>query len=117
MKQKVINLYGGPGTGKSITATMLFAKMKLAGINCEYVSEFAKELAWQFSSNSEDLKALLAQEYVFAQQHFRMRRCSGEVEYIITDSPLLISKVYIRDDFELPSLYNVIDEAYAMYLK
>lgn len=44
---KVINLYGGPGTGKSSTAGMLFAHLKLRGVNCEYVQEYAKDAAWE----------------------------------------------------------------------
>jgi len=34
----VVNLYGGPGTGKSTTAAATFAELKMAGINCELVS-------------------------------------------------------------------------------
>ena len=38
---KVINLYGGPGTGKSTTAAALFALIKREGYNVELVTEFA----------------------------------------------------------------------------
>ena len=33
----VINFYGGPGSGKSTLAAYTFAKMKMAGLNRNYV--------------------------------------------------------------------------------
>ena len=38
----LVNLYAGPGAGKSTGAAYIFAKLKMAGIDCEYVSEYAK---------------------------------------------------------------------------
>ena len=35
----LVNLYAGPGAGKSTGAAYIFAKLKMAGIDCEYVSE------------------------------------------------------------------------------
>ena len=40
----VVNLFAGPGSGKSTTCAGLFSKLKLAGIYCEMVLEYAKEL-------------------------------------------------------------------------
>lgn len=39
----IVNLFAGPGAGKSTGAAYIFSKLKLAGIDCEYVSEFAKD--------------------------------------------------------------------------
>jgi len=115
-KTRVINLYGGPGTGKSTTAAQLFSTLKLMGVNCEYVQEYAKDLAWEHNGNHGFVPlALRASENVFAQQHYRMRRCVGHVDLIVTDSPLLLGLAYIDDKFELPSLRNVIKEAYSLY--
>jgi adenylate kinase family enzyme len=36
----VVNLWGGPGSGKSTGACYIFAQLKLLGVNCEYVSEY-----------------------------------------------------------------------------
>jgi hypothetical protein len=44
MKTKVINLYGGPGVGKSTTAVGLFYLMRRASIKCEYTSEYVKDV-------------------------------------------------------------------------
>lgn len=83
----VINLFGGPGAGKSTTAAGLFYLMKLKNIKCELVTEYAKELVYE-DRNLED--GIL----IFAQQQRRMKRLVGKVDYIITDSPLVMSEVY-----------------------
>ena len=104
---KVINLYGGPSTGKSTTAAGLFYKMKSEGYKVELVTEYAKDLTY-------DKRHLILknQEYVFAKQFSRLRRLNGQVDYVITDSPALLQLVYLSDDFELPSLKNVIIEGH-----
>lgn len=87
---KVINLYGGPGCGKSTGAAHIFSELKLCGISCELVTEFAKDCVWD---NSVDL--LNDQLLVTAQQWHRVDRLLGKVDYVITDSPILIGLAYI----------------------
>lgn len=116
MKTKVVNLYGGPGTGKSTTAAAVFAELKFRGVNCEYVQEYAKDKAWEFGTNHLGVpKVFQAQEYLFGKQHFRMRRCAEDVEVIITDCPLFLGLIYMPDDFPIPSLRPAIREAYDIY--
>lgn len=87
---KIINLFAGPGAGKSTIAALTFAKMKLCGYNCELVTEFAKQMVWQ-----ERTKLLFNnQVYVFAKQLHYLDAVVGKVDYIITDSPILLSAVY-----------------------
>lgn len=88
----LINLYGGPGCGKSTTATGVFSKLKQAGINAEYVSEYAKDKVWDKHEAIFD-----NQIYVFANQHHRVFRLLGQVDVVITDSPLILSLYYNRD--------------------
>lgn len=85
----VINFFGGPGSGKSTSATGLFSLLKMNGISAEYVSEYAKDIVWE-----ETQKLLDNQLHIFAEQFRRQWRLRDKVEYIITDSPLIIGKFY-----------------------
>jgi len=91
----VINLFGGPGSGKSTTAAGLFYKMKLKHMSVELVSEYAKKLLY---SNRLD-NMLDQQEYIFAKQNAMLHTLRDRVDYAITDSPLLLSNVYVSDDW------------------
>lgn len=64
----VVNFFGGPGAGKSTTSAHLFSLLKMSEINCELVTEFAKDLTW-----SESVKMLGFQPYVFGEQAWRIR--------------------------------------------
>ena len=88
-KTIVINLFGGPGSGKSTTASGLFNKLKKRGVNCEYVQEYAKDLVW-----GENLKTLDNQIHIYGEQHNRIFRLKGKVDIIITDSPPVMGMVY-----------------------
>lgn len=87
----VINLIGGPGAGKSTTAAGVFFLLKLLNVRCELVTEFAKELT--YDENWSDLKRQL---YVTAEQERRQRRLVDKVDFIVTDSPLLLG-VFARE--------------------
>ena len=91
MKLKnVISILGSPGTGKSTLAAGLFYQMKLNHFNVELVTEYAKDLTWEDRVNilQED------QLYILAQQHRRFYRLIDKVDYIITDSPLILGLLY-----------------------
>ena len=90
----VINLYAPPGTGKSTTAAGLFHNMKLMGMNVELVTEFAKDMVWAGRK-----KEMANQCYITAKQFHKMFRLVGEVDWIITDSPLLLGLIYRNDDY------------------
>ena len=87
---KVINLFGGPGSGKSTTAAGLFYFMKMAGLKVELATEYAKDLVYagQLSTMLEQ------QEYIFAEQNWRIQRLLAHVDWVIVDSPILLSAVY-----------------------
>jgi len=86
---KHINLFGGPGVGKSVTAASIFADMKIKGYKAELVTEFAKELVY-----SEDWTTLNNQFIVTATQHHRSFLLEDKVDYVVHDSPILLGVVY-----------------------
>ena len=88
----LVNLYGAPGTGKSTGAAYIYSKLKLDEINCELVTEFAKDMVWD-----ENRKAIYNQAYVFGNQYYRISRLENEVDVVITDSPTLLSIIYNKD--------------------
>ena len=88
-KTKVINLYAGPGAGKTTAALQICLELKKLGVNAEYVSEFAKDLI--YDGKEEMLKD---QKFVTDGQYERLNRLRGKVDVIVTDSPLLLGQVY-----------------------
>lgn len=86
---KIINLFGGPGIGKSSIASGLTYKLKKKHINCDNPYEFPKLLAWD-----ENHSAIRDQLFVLANQHRGIVKSYGKVDYIILDSPILLSLVY-----------------------
>lgn len=89
----VVNLFGEPSAGKSTAAMDITARLKRKGVNAEYVSEFAKDKLYE--SNQEVFKH---QEYIFGKQSFKMGRVSEKVQVIVTDSPLVLSIIYNKND-------------------
>lgn len=92
---KVINLFGAPGAGKSTTAAGLFHLMKLKKFNCELVTEYAKEMVWRGLPHS----AFQDQLYITAKQNMRLEVLRDKVDFVITDSPLLLGCVYASTDY------------------
>ena len=88
-KPIVVNLFAGPGAGKSTAAAYIFSQLKMKGINCELITEFAKDKTWE-----KNYSALRCQEYVFGKQSYKMDRCRDQVDVIITDSPLPLGIFY-----------------------
>ena len=89
MKSIVINFYGGSGLGKSTLAAALYAKMKMNGDHTELVREYIKKWAWK------DLKpGKYDQIYILGKQINAESDLYEKVDYIITDSPILIAPFF-----------------------
>ncbi len=86
---KYINLFGGPGVGKSTTAAAIFVEMKRRGMNVELVTEVAKDFVWEGR-----MKTLDIQPYVTIKQFRNLYRLKGKVDYVITDAPILLGCIY-----------------------
>ena len=85
----VVNIYAGPGAGKSTSAAYIFSKLKMRGISAEYVTEYAKDVVWDGTPDK-----IRNQVYITGKQSYRMQRVYGKVDVIITDSPLALGYVY-----------------------
>jgi nicotinamide riboside kinase len=86
----LINVFGGPGIGKSTFAALLFAALKVRDASAEIATEYAKDLLRDGRGHvlSED------QIEVFAAQRRRHRRLVGKVDLVVTDSPVLLCSIY-----------------------
>tara|TARA_R110000851_G_scaffold199532_1_gene350615 strand:+ start:200 stop:715 length:516 start_codon:yes stop_codon:yes gene_type:complete len=103
METCYINIFGGPGVGKSTFAAGLFHHLKRKGVECEYVSEVAKDLVWE-----DRQKTLSIQPYVDAKQYRNLKRLQGKVAYVITDSPVLKGVAYAEIYTDLPPAYTTL---------
>jgi len=99
-KTLIVNLYGGPGTGKSTMAAALFSELKFRNITAELITEFAKDKVWE-----ESIHLLNDQLFIFANQYHKFWSVLDKVDVIVTDSPLLMSLAYTKkDNFKLIEL-------------
>lgn len=89
MKTFVVNLLGGSGLGKSTTAALVFGELKSRGQVTELVREFVKEWAW-----SGKKVGPFGQSIIYGQQLERESSLYNKVEYLVTDSPLILCPVY-----------------------
>lgn len=92
-----INFFGGPGTGKSTTShgTMYF--MKTAGFRVEYIDEYAKSLTY-----GKDYIRLSDQLHILGEQHHKLFKLNGQVDFAIHDSPFIGGLAYLKEDEHLP---------------
>lgn len=110
MKTKVINLLGGSGLGKSTTAALLFGELKLLGKQAELVREYVKEWAWAGRKVQPT-----DQTKIFREQLKREKLYWGVVDFVVTDSPLILGPVYQKfyqgDDLITPTVFKALEKA------
>lgn len=106
-----INLFSGPGVGKSTTAAGLFHKMKTNNMKVEYVQEYAKDLTY-----GKDFVKLSDQLLLLGKQHHRMFRLKDQVDYAIHDSSFIIGMVYADEKLiPLEEFENLLIALYHRY--
>ena len=92
----VINGYGGPGAGKSTACMEITAALKKAGYGAEYVQEYAKELV--YDKNIEMLDGSAKNQFeILKEQTRRVDRLYDQVDFIVTDSPILLNEIYNKE--------------------
>lgn len=113
----VINAFAGPGAGKTTSCLEIAEKLKKQGFVTEYVQEYAKELVYD-----NDLTMLDGHyEHQFAilnEQMKRINRLYGKVDFIVTDSPILLNNTYLNENknTEVYSAYSdSVNKLYGLY--
>lgn len=89
---KKINLYGGPGIGKSTVASLIYAQLKAEGKSAEMITEYAKDLVYQGVDLTKSTQNL--QDQIIAEQLRRELICQDQVDFMVCDSPLLLNAFY-----------------------
>jgi adenylate kinase family enzyme len=101
----IINLFGGPGSGKTTMAAALFHELKILHYSTEIVSEFAKDMILEHNPQSLD-----NQFYITGNQAYRQWCASLVYDYVIIDSPILLGAIYNKNK-------NISNEFNAFLLK
>lgn len=96
----LVNLWGGPGSGKTTLAYYLTYRFKVDGFLAEFVGETAREShIYNSAFGAVPPQLLDNQVLVAAQQYERILRLKRHgVEIAISDSPLLMSLMYCRNE-------------------
>lgn len=87
----LINFISAPSIGKSTMSSLAFVRLKTDHNKAELVQEYAKQLVW-----GEKFDVLSNQWYVSKKQYKMLKAVYGKVDYLVTDSPLLLGGYYNR---------------------
>lgn len=89
----VINLIGGPCSGKSTIAAELFARLKKMGIHCELVTEYIKDRIYE-----ENKTMPTNQIAIFGMEHYNIITKIGKVDVIVHDGSFINNIIYKNED-------------------
>jgi len=89
----VVNLIGGPCSGKSTVAAELFARLKKMGIHCELVPEYIKERIYE-----ENKTITTHQISIFGMEHYAISNKIGKVDVLIHDGSFINNIIYKNED-------------------
>lgn len=113
----VINAFAGPGAGKTTSCLEVAEKLKKQGFVTEYVQEYAKELV--YDNNLIMLDGHYEHQFaILNEQMKRINRLYGKVDFIVTDSPILLNNTYLNEDknTEVYSAYSdSVNKLYCLY--
>lgn len=113
----VINAFAGPGAGKTTSCLEIAEKLKKQGFVTEYVQEYAKDLV--YDNNLTMLDGHYEHQFaILNEQMKRINRLYGKVDFIVTDSPILLNNTYLNEDknTEVYSSYSdSVNKLYGLY--
>lgn len=89
---KIVNLFGGPGAGKTSVAFGVSAALKAIGLDVEYIPEYTRDLSLEGRLKGSD------QFTILKEQFGRFLRVMGTgMDVVVTDSPILMQAAYAPD--------------------
>lgn len=106
MRTKVINFFGGPGSGKSATAALLYGALVVYGYRADLIH-----------TANRDCDELLPPAYkVIAEQRYRLETAAEHADIIVCDHPILQSLAYygnLNEDARMMAAecYSMFDSA------
>lgn len=105
----IVNLVGGPCSGKSTVAAELFARLKKMGIKCELVPEYIKEEIYK-----ENNTIISNQIALFGMEVYGLDNKIGKVNVVIHDGSLLNNIAYDSDKSNI-EFHNFVISQYHTY--
>lgn len=96
-KPVLVELLGGPGTGKTMLALLTTGELKASGVDAEYVGEVARELimSGEFDYLLRRYGSEGLQSNLLWKQRERLRAAiNSGPDVVVTDSPLILQKLY-----------------------
>lgn len=85
----LINALGAPSAGRSTFCAELYAKLKSMNLNTEFTQEYVKAWAWEGRKISP-----YDQFYFFGKEAHHQSKLFNKVDFIISDSPVLLTAFY-----------------------
>lgn len=87
---KIIEFFGGPGSGKTTAASYCFSYFKRRGVECEFTREYAQEAIY-----AQQRYQLSSQFIVCANQYRKYtEQAEAGTQLLFSDTSLLLSQVY-----------------------
>jgi hypothetical protein len=95
-KTIVISAMGGAGVGKTTACFHIACELKKKDYVVEYVPEYSKELVWDKNWDLLDGSYEHQKQILDVQKH-RLDRLIGQVDFVVTDAPLINNTIYLND--------------------
>lgn len=114
----VVNLFGEPGVGKSVTAAGLFYDLSVNNYRAEIVSEVVKGYAWETQYDKDGnqiVHPIFSQQiFILGKQNRWLQRLLDKREIAIMECPLIMTSIYAPENY-LPSFESLVIEQMDRY--